>query len=84
MERNHCGTLRVDRVPNMQRIHSAGDETFKLKEHHRTSRALLASDTGDKKDAKWFPLSQIEIVEDGKGFINVTIPEWLAKQNGLI
>lgn len=47
--------------------------------HVKTERAVLASDTGDKEDAVWLPLSQIEI--DGE---TITMPEWLAEEKGLI
>ena len=44
-----------------------------------TPKAVLASDTGDKKDAVWLPRSQIEIDGD-----TITMPEWLAQEKGLI
>lgn len=51
--------------------------------HHETARAVLVSETGDKDEAVWLPLSQIEI-EPESGFISVTLPEWLAEEKGLI
>lgn len=51
--------------------------------HHETDRAVLVSETGDKNDAVWLPLSQIEI-ESESGFIVVSLPEWLAQEKGLI
>lgn len=51
--------------------------------HHETAKAILVSDTGDKDDAVWLPLSQIEI-ESESGFISVSLPEWLAREKGLI
>lgn len=51
-----------------------------------TEKAILFSDTADKKDAVWLPKSQIEFTHDGgeERFITVTLPEWLAKDKGLI
>jgi len=58
---------------------------LKLFEHARTERALLASLTGDKREAVWLPLSQIEINSTGaEGIHDVTLPEWLALDKGLI
>lgn len=51
--------------------------------HHQTDKAVLVSDTGDKDDAVWLPLSQIEIAPDGAVHV-VTLPEWLAKEKGLV
>ena len=47
-------------------------------QHAETEKAILFSDTADKKDAVWLPKSQIEIEADGKNFITVTMPEQLA------
>lgn len=47
--------------------------------HHETERAMLVSDTGDKRDAVWIPKSQAELA-DGV----LTIPEWLAIEKDLI
>ena len=54
--------------------------------HHETDKAILFSDTADKKDAVWLPKSQVEFVHDGgqERFVTVTLPEWLAKEKGLI
>lgn len=50
----------------------------------RTESAVLFH-TGNKEDAAWLPLSQIEIEETGfKGVFTVTLPEWLALEKGLI
>lgn len=50
---------------------------------HRTDKAILFWD-GDKE--VWLPLSQIEdetVLDDGKT-VELLIPEWLAKDKGLI
>ena len=50
---------------------------------HRTEMAVLVH-TGDKENAVWLPLSQIEIQHSGFGGIEtVTLPEWLALEKGL-
>jgi hypothetical protein len=52
--------------------------------HHRTDKAILVSDDGDRDNAIWLPLSQIEVEEHQSGIITVTMPEWLAQDKGLI
>ena len=50
----------------------------------RTDRAVLVH-TGNKDEAAWLPLSQIEIASSGPaGIETVTLPEWLAEDTGLI
>ena len=52
--------------------------------HAKTSKAILVSEDGDSDDAVWIPLSQVE-VEPIKGPIHeLTIPEWLAIEKGLV
>jgi hypothetical protein len=58
------------------------DVTMQL--HHETPGAVLVSDDGDRDNAKWLPRSQIEIEEKGDGVVVITLPVWLAKQEGLI
>jgi len=54
--------------------------------HHETDKAILFSDTADEKDAVWLPKSRCEYQRDGgqERFVTVTMPEWLAKEKGLI
>jgi hypothetical protein len=66
--------------------------------HHRTNQAVLVSETGDAKQAKWLPLSQVEVEANGKTLtgedsrgqimtlpiVIVTMPEWLAVSKGLV
>lgn len=54
--------------------------------HHRPTngRAILVSDDGDVKRAVWLPLSQIEIEIIRGDTAEVTMPEWLAQEKGLI
>jgi hypothetical protein len=50
----------------------------------RTDKAVLFH-TGNKEEAAWLPLSQIEVEETGVGgIVTVTLPEWLALNKGLI
>lgn len=59
------------------------DLTLKL--HHATERAVLVSESEDRDKAVWLPLSQIEVTETKKsGVVEVTLPEWLAKERGFI
>jgi hypothetical protein len=51
--------------------------------HAETEKAVAVSDTGDSKDVVWLPKSQIEL-DVHKDTITVTMPEWLAKDKGLI
>lgn len=52
--------------------------------HAETPKAVLVSDTGENDDAVWLPRSQIEIEPAKKGLFTVTMPEWLAKDKGLV
>lgn len=52
--------------------------------HHRTEKAVLVSDDGDTGGAVWLPLSQIEMEQMEGATYTVTLPEWLAKDKGLI
>jgi len=50
----------------------------------RTEKAVLFH-TGNKEEAAWLPLSQIEIEETGfEGIFTVSLPEWLALEKGMI
>lgn len=52
--------------------------------HRATLRAVLASDNGEEENAVWLPLSQISIRELGGCFSEITLPEWLAEEKGLL
>lgn len=52
--------------------------------HQQTERAILVSDDGDVEKACWLPKSQIEFAEKAGGMIEVTLPEWLATERGLV
>lgn len=46
------------------------------------SDVAILIDDGDAQ--VWLPRSQIEYTTDRNGFTTVTLPEWLAEDNGLI
>jgi hypothetical protein len=57
--------------------------------HHETDSALLVSeDHEDRKGAVWLPKSKIEIAPKAKvnGILyhDLTVPEWLAIEKGLV
>lgn len=53
--------------------------------HRETDKAVLVSDDGERENALWLPKSQIEFTPpDRKGVTTITLPEWLAKDKGLI
>jgi hypothetical protein len=53
--------------------------------HAETEKAIFVSDDGEKDNAVWLPKSQIEYELRGRtGSTIVTMPEWLAKDKGLI
>jgi hypothetical protein len=50
--------------------------------HHRTEKAILVSTDGNKQDAVWVPLSQVEIEDRGR-YVVLTMPAWLAIEKRL-
>jgi hypothetical protein len=66
--------------------------------HYDTGNAVQVSDTGEEARAVWLPKSQIQLNPSGKKVpsvkkdgqreilpvVSVNIPEWLAKNKGLI
>lgn len=50
---------------------------------HATARAVLVKETEDSEGA-WLPLSQVEIDGEPGRVGTVTLPEWLAREKGLI
>jgi DNA-directed RNA polymerase alpha subunit len=56
-----------------------------VQKHAETAKAVLVSDDGDREKAVWIPLSQCEIAPSkSKDIFELTLPEWLAKDKGLI
>lgn len=52
--------------------------------HHKTDKAILVSDSGERVTAVWLPLSQIEVEMKDHAIAEITLPEWLAMDKGLI
>ena len=52
--------------------------------HAETEKAILVPDDGKRERAVWLPHSQIEIDKKSLSVAVVTLPEWLAKDKGLI
>lgn len=53
--------------------------------HHETELAVLVSETGRGDDGVWLPKSEIEIAPASThGLYDLTLPEWLAQDKGLI
>lgn len=52
--------------------------------HAETEKAILVSDDGDKDHAVWVPKLHIEIEPVGPNTVELTMPEWLALDKGLI
>lgn len=66
--------------------------------HYETADAIRVSDTGEDSRAIWLPKRHVEFHREGKQsdavrndgqrtvlpVVNVTMPEWLAKDRGLV
>ena len=66
--------------------------------HYDTGKAVLVSETGEEARAVWLARSQVEITptnrntdttkrngqHEAKPLIDITLPEWLAREKGLI
>ncbi|WP_299480996.1 hypothetical protein [uncultured Paracoccus sp.] len=52
--------------------------------HAITERAIKVSPLGESKDAVWIPISQVEVVKRPGGNAEITMPEWLAIEKGLV
>lgn len=50
---------------------------------HRTDKAVLVKDAEDAAPV-WLPLSQVEVDGEPGAVGEVTLPEWLAQEKGLI
>ena len=62
-------------------------ERYTFTRHHETAKAILVSILGDKDDAFWLPLSQVEIVDgdpSDETIVILDVPRWLAEKNNLI
>lgn len=84
--------------PSASRVTGASDlRDLRLARHHQTDAAVLVSSGGNLTRPVWLPKSKVEIEETGEfmhvwndeyrksaAVVVVTLPEWLAKQKGLI
>ena len=52
--------------------------------HARSERGVKVSIDGVSSNAVWLPLSQIEISHKFSTIYEITLPEWLALEKGLI
>lgn len=52
--------------------------------HERRDRSALVSRFGDRSQAAWLALAHLDIVMKGDTRALVTLPRWLAIQEGLI
>jgi hypothetical protein len=52
--------------------------------HAKTEKAILVSPDGMATKAKWVPKSMCEFEIKKKNLIAVTLPEWLAIENGFV
>lgn len=50
----------------------------------QTERAILVNDSDDPDKAVWLPKSQVEFEEKAGDIVEVTLPEWLATERGLV
>ncbi|MCA2013480.1 hypothetical protein LCM17_18460 [Cereibacter sphaeroides] len=52
--------------------------------HSETDRAILVSEDGDEFEAVWLPLAEIEVNKRRGAIADVSIPDWLAADRGLV
>lgn len=58
---------------------------LELHMHAETEKAILVSENGDEKKGVWLAKSQIEYNDNTtSGYVEVTLPHWLANERGLI
>jgi len=53
--------------------------------HAQTPAAIMISDDGEREHACWVPLAHTEInTRQPSGIAEITLPQWLARDRGLI
>ena len=58
---------------------------FTLQLHRETAQAVFVSDDGQVKRAVWIPRSQCASIDERPcGIVVIEIPEWLAKDKGIL
>jgi hypothetical protein len=69
----------IDELPKV------GEITLELVIHRRTDHAYLVSDDGEEKNGKWLPRREVTCVRRPRStIVDVTMPEWLAIDRGLV
>lgn len=81
-----------------EKANSAKHHEFGMALHYDTGKAVLVSSTGEEVKAVWLPRTQVEVYDDGRTtdavkkngqkttvpYVCVVVPDWLAKDKGLI
>lgn len=62
----------------------SGHVELELHIHHTGDRFIVASDDGDREHAVTLPLSQIEVAPRRGAVAEVSMPQWLAEERGLV
>ncbi len=68
----------------MKRVETSELHEFDLHFHLETEKAIMVSENGIREAAFFLPKSRIKFEKRGPGSVNVTCPEWLAVQKGLL
>jgi hypothetical protein len=90
--------LAPERTTRGPRVTGASDlKDLELKQHAKTANGILVSDGQNGHKPQWLPLSRVEVEETGRtervwnddrrhsaSVVIVTLPEWLAREKGLI
>lgn len=59
---------------------------YEVQIHASTDKAIKVSTDGERDNAVWLPLSQIEVERKPPpkdNFATITVPDWLAEEKGL-
>ena len=65
-------------------------EEYMVRIKHETDAAYLVTDSDQEGEEFWLPKSQVEVLDDeseiykNKGCCRMGIPDWLAKEKGMI
>lgn len=58
--------------------------SFTLNIFYETEKAIRVGETTDPSEGFWLPKSKIEYAETGANIVEVTMPEWLAEEKGIL
>jgi hypothetical protein len=72
----------------MPKNHELTDVNLLLRFYPKSGKSVAVS-LGEESDLIFLPLSEIEIFEtgrfeNGKQLVEITMPQWLAEENGLV